>query len=454
MKYKTQATTFIFTLILSLSYVGHSIYAQEFSPLGELAQDYLQRLNENLSKIDANFPSPKQRTVIVNPEGVSRDAVKESIDTISKTVGEVTEEKEKVMTDIKATVKEDIDNSIIQIRKEVEKPAQELQRAVDVERATLFENITQTIESVQPTQPINPLENKKTEIRTSGPAQIEKLKTQVDASLEKIKVSLETESGLPLNFEKSQRDIKVTLLNFEKVLTQKKEIIESRQGDLVFEDTDSDGLSDYDETFIYKTDPKNARTKEGEKTDGEKIKAGINPLAEREELIKYQDPRTDKDSFVSSSYRVDKVQLVKEDTKKLVFEGVALPNTFITLYIYSTPIIVTVTTNANGQWSYELEKEIGNGEHQMFVATVDTSGKIIARSSPVPFTKSAEAASIGIEGDLNIPFSTQNFLQDNFILITLMVLILVVVLGMVFVGKHSNIKSALSELKNEINSQK
>lgn len=428
----------LLTLVLSLV-IGHAVSAQEFSPLGELAQDYVERLNEDLRQTDGLVPAAKP--VIVNPEAVQREAVVESIDTISKTIEEVQVEKVRTVSEIKETVKQDIDNSIIQIRKRTEKPAYELQRSIDNERTALFENISQTIETIRP----------------SEPEKIIRLQSNVDESLNKIQVNLETEAGLPVNFEKSKRDIKESLLKFGEVLEQKREVIESRQGALVFEDADADGISDYDEIYVYKTDPENARTKGVDGlTDGEKIKAGINPLSDNLENISYQDPRQDKESFVSSSYRVDKVQLIQKDAvqnEKLVFEGTALPNTYITLYIYSTPIVVTVKTNDSGQWSYELEKELENGEHQMFVATVDTSGKIVARSNPVLFTKSAEAATIGIAGNLNNSISTQNFLKDNFILITLATLIAVVVLGMMFVGNHKNIRSAVSELKNEVNAK-
>jgi hypothetical protein len=227
-------------------------------------------------------------------------------------------------------------------------------------------------------------------------------------------------------------------------------MIESRQGDLVFKDSDNDGISDYDEIYLYKTDPTKAKTKGEGKTDGEKIKEGIDPLSDIEQKITYQDPREDKESFVSDSYTLDKVELLKED-KALVFDGKALPNSYVTLYIYSTPVVVTIKSDDSGKWSYQLDKELEDGEHQIYVTSVDNSGKIVARSNPILFTKNAEAAVIGIAGSVDSSFTTQNFLKDNFILITLGLLIIVVVLGMMFVGNHKTVKSALSELKNQVN---
>lgn len=425
MKRKLEFLLLAFIFIGSLS-ILHPTYAQEFSPLAKLAQEYILRLNNP----DVNL----KETTIVNPEQILKSAVEESIETVTKTVSEVELEKRRVVTDVKDIVKQDIDDSIVEIRKTTEKPAYELQRSIDVERTELFENITRTIDSIKPVE-------------------IEKIKeveTQVNDSLQKIQSNLEKESGTVVDFDKSKRDVKNSFIRFEEVLTQKKEVIESREGTLVFQDSDEDGLSDYDELYIYKTDPKNARTKEGEKNDGEKISLGLNPLSDNEEQINYQDPREDKESFVSSSYKVDKVQLVKEEKEKLVFEGVALPNTFVTLYIYSTPIVVNVKTDDSGIWTYELEQELENGEHQIYVATVDNTGKIIARSNPILFTKTADAASVGIAGGLQSSMTTENFLKDNFILITLAILISVVILSMMFVGNHRNIKAAVADLKNEI----
>lgn len=438
MKKNTSILSTIFLLIFFLT--GNTASAQEFSPIGKLAQEYIQRINQELQKTNNSVPNSKQETVVVNPEAIILDAVTDSIDTISKTVEEVKNEKTKVIEDIKNSIKEDIDNSIVQIRKNIEKPAYELQRSIDVERTQLFEDISEVIENIKPTEVKQEFEK------------IEELNQKIDVSIDKIKKNLEDESGLSVNFENSKRNIKDTLLRFEEVLQEKKNIIESRQGEYVFKDSDSDGISDYDEIYIYKTDPNKAKTTGEGRTDGEKITDGINPLSETEGKIEFQDPREDKESFVTSSYKVNKVELIKNE-KKLVFEGTALPNTYITLYIYSTPIIVTVKTDINGQWNYALEKELENGEHQMYVATTDTSGKIVARSNPILFTKSAEAATIGIAGSIDSSTTTQNFLKDNFVLITLGILIAVVILGMMFVGNHKTIKSAVIELKNQVNTK-
>lgn len=461
MKNKITSITSIFTLIILSGFFMHAVSAQDFVPLGKLAQDYLLRstvdgtyTKEPITETTTTQTTTKEYTqepikieepivsgtleedvIVVNPEIVIRNAVTESIDTISRTSEELNEEKATVIEEIQQTVKEDIDDSIINIRRETDTQAYELQKIVDAERTQLFENVNRTI------QEVTPVENTK----------LETLRALVNTSIQNIERNLQEQApDVKLDFQKSRAAVERKLVNFENSLRQKERLIKTREGALVYLDSDQDSVSDYDEIYIYKTNPDKAKTLDGELSDGQKISQGINPLSETRERKNYQDPREDITSFVSESYRVNKVQLIKEE-KKLVFEGNALPNSFVTLYIYSTPIVVTVKTDISGKWAYELEQELEDGEHQMYVATVDATGKIVARSNPTLFVKTAEAATIGIAGSFDSTPKAQNFFRDNFILITLALLIVVVILAMMFVGNKRNLKTVVSELKNEIN---
>ncbi len=93
-------------------------------------------------------------------------------------------------------------------------------------------------------------------------------------------------------------------------------------------------------------------------------------------------------------YAVSKVELVKSDTtgKPVArFSGKALPNSLVTLYIYSDPIVVVVKTDANGNWTYDLDSTLADGNHQVYVAATDSLGRVTAQSSPLPFVKTAQA---------------------------------------------------------------
>src|SRR5690606_9218401 len=73
--------------------------------------------------------------------------------------------------------------------------------------------------------------------------------------------------------------------------------------------------------------------------------------------------------------------------------GVALPNSYVTLYIFSTPTIITVKTDDTGAFVYMFEKELSDGAHEVYVAITDNTGSVIAHSEPFGFVKEAEAFS-------------------------------------------------------------
>lgn len=58
-------------------------------------------------------------------------------------------------------------------------------------------------------------------------------------------------------------------------------------------------------------------------------------------------------------------------TQQPTIEGKAPPGTEVTVTIYSDPITVTVTADANGNWSYTMEEPLPAGPHTIVVAAQD-----------------------------------------------------------------------------------
>lgn len=186
-------------------------------------------------------------------------------------------------------------------------------------------------------------------------------------------------------------DIKVIeseLINKEKI---KEEIVR-----LVYQDSNKDGISDYDSKYIYNMDAIKASpvsNYQGKNlTAGEKILLGFNPNKKELEKIVIEEPLNNKKDIVVNSYKVTDVSFTEK--KEIVFKGQALPNSYSTLYIYSTPIIVTIKTDNNGEWQYKMDKELEDGNHTVYIATVNNTGNIIAKSTPYTFVKTAEAISL------------------------------------------------------------
>jgi hypothetical protein len=130
----------------------------------------------------------------------------------------------------------------------------------------------------------------------------------------------------------------------------------------------------------------------------------------------------------------------REDVKKVVISGKGPPNSIVFLYIYSTPIIVSVRTDSDGNWSYVLEKEIEDGNHEIYVASVDNSGKVIARSNPLPFVKEAAAVQIGFALPPGSETETPGFFSRNILFILLVAFALIVLITIIIVGTTTNRK--------------
>ena len=116
----------------------------------------------------------------------------------------------------------------------------------------------------------------------------------------------------------------------------------------------------------------------------------------------------------------------------------------VTIYIFSNdPIVITVKTDENGNWSYELDKELENGQHEAYVAVADDSGKILAKSEPIAFVKTAEAATIvpapGSESNQSpIARSQQQYVLIAIIITVVCLGIALALIGILTCKRHSD----------------
>mgnify|MGYP001591408897 FL=1 len=164
-------------------------------------------------------------------------------------------------------------------------------------------------------------------------------------------------------------------------------------------DPDKDGLNNNDE-FRYRTNPLKPDTDGDGFLDGDEIKNGFNPLqfspGDKSDRIIFESPK-ENGEIKKEIYQISAAELVSsaENKKELRLSGKGLPNSFITIYIYSDlPIILTIKTDSNGNWSYVLDKQLADGQHEVYVVVTDNTGKITAKSEPLFFVKTAEAITV------------------------------------------------------------
>lgn len=97
----------------------------------------------------------------------------------------------------------------------------------------------------------------------------------------------------------------------------------------------------------------------------------------------------------SDKYLVSRVELIKgESSDKIKLSGKGPANEILTVYIYSTPIVLTVKTDSEGNWSYILDNDLEDGKHEVYVTVTGSDGKIIEKSQPIAFMKTAQATTI------------------------------------------------------------
>lgn len=176
-------------------------------------------------------------------------------------------------------------------------------------------------------------------------------------------------------------------------------------------DFDNDGLSNNDELRMG-LDPYSKDTDQDGFGDGDEVQSGHDPKrfspGDGRDKMAFEDVRgvitterakpVDQDTKKDDRYRVKNAEIVEAstpDTKPVVrLSGVALPNAMVTLYIYSTPTIVTVKADALGNWSYDVDKDLENGDHEAFVAVTDNTGKVTAYGEGIGFVKTANAITV------------------------------------------------------------
>ncbi len=246
---------------------------------------------------------------------------------------------------------------------------------------------------------------------------------RVDSSLDRNDAKT-IEQLLPLNASENNLNLMVLESSAEaarsKVLTAGSVLL----------DSDADGLPDEMEKRLG-TDPFNADSDHDGFSDGVEVKSGHNPLGagDYDRLLqpiekaivnkaKLEQPK------ITGTTRSD-ILTVKKIVNKTVagstaqgkeksgikLQGRALPNEIATVYIYSImPIVVTVATDDNGNWTYDLDKSLTNGKHEAYVVINDEEGKIKAKSAPFSFfIKEAKAVSQNefLGADFNVPDRTR-----------------------------------------------
>ncbi len=218
----------------------------------------------------------------------------------------------------------------------------------------------------------------------------------------------------------------------EDIARREKAIIENRK--ILLRDTDGDGLLDGREIEIG-TDLLNPDTDGDGLLDGDEAANGRDPLVPEKSAV---EPQTDPGAVPPAKadvYKVEKVKSVKtEDGSSLIeISGRALPLSYVKIFIYSQPVIVAVKTDAQGRWTYTLDKPLEDGNHTVYATLVNSQGRFAARSEVYVFKKTGDQIEKLVAGqEASMSSATGRIIQDfKFVIIIIVVITVAVALAAV-----------------------
>ena len=232
----------------------------------------------------------------------------------------------------------------------------------------------------------------------------------------------------------------------QELTTKNEKILKERFGESIVKDSDTDGISDYDEINLYRTNPFAADTDGDGYIDSVEVRLGYNPHSSNSEaLVVYESPKETgierEDILVIESITTLSQDDPSADSKKpirAIISGKGLPNSFITLYMYSTPIVVTVKTDSEGGWSYVFDKELEDGDHEVFAGITDNAGRIVAKSHSFPFVKTAEAFAGAKPTLQNSVVSEPSLIKENSLLLVASIAVSALGLVLILLGLHAS----------------
>ncbi len=241
--------------------------------------------------------------------------------------------------------------------------------------------------------------------------------------------------------------IRGLILETEEAVFKTDKLIAERTKEKASQDSDKDGVSNYDEVAIYKTDPFLSDTDSDGFGDAAEILSGYNPTdAKPEALVSYQSPkeagivREDIFSVTSITTEIKDEDQTENKQPVALISGTALPNSFITLYIFSTPIVVTLKTDEDGGWNYRFDKELEDGTHEVYIGVTDNAGKIVAKSNGFSFVKEAEAfTGLTVNEDVKpaqVVAQPSSFLSDYMVYLVLSISTVAIGLVLILLGLH------------------
>lgn len=266
-----------------------------------------------------------------------------------------------------------------------------------LEKDIILSNFVNTATLIQANKEIKNIIGKNIRIQNEENKPTKIIVSQSANELEKTSDSLDTIKNI-IPLAKNNKDAGLLVLETKDSPEKKYSAVSA----VLLLDSDGDGLTDDMEKRLG-TNPNIADSDGDGFSDREEIANNYNPLGDgsstktlspiEKAIIKKTNIEQPKNSGEenTSLLKIKKVAGIKIANQKnkeeiLKIEGQAEADTIVSLFIYSAmPIVVTVKTDKNGNWNYELDKTLIDGKHEVYVVVNDGDGKITTKSAPFSF---------------------------------------------------------------------
>lgn len=194
---------------------------------------------------------------------------------------------------------------------------------------------------------------------------------------------------LPLTDEAS-KEVFLALAESETVLNASGVLEFTTNAVLIF-DQDADSLSDDLEAY-YGTDINNPDSDNDGYLDGQEVANNYSPLGagalaqESNDLSKILSQKLalaqpSINFNIAEDLSIDEFSVAENS---LVLKGKASANTWLNLYIYSqVPLLLSTKSDSQGDWSYQLDQALVQGDHEVYLAINDAKGQIVKQSAPL-----------------------------------------------------------------------
>ncbi|MFT7507297.1 MAG: hypothetical protein ACI92I_000440 [Acidimicrobiales bacterium] len=284
-------------------------------------------------------------------------------------------------------------------------------------------------------------------IRAGDKSEIDHVKKRIDEFRAKILKSEALEGKTDKLIERINIRLEDSIAHVQKAVEKTEKIVTERIGEKITKDSDKDGITDYDEVEIYGTDPLVADSDGDGFADGAEILSGFNPKDPVAEAVVVFESPEEKGIVRSDILAVHSVETAEPELTvepdgndvEAFISGKGLPNSYVTLYIFSTPIVLTVKTDRDGSWNYRFDKELENGEHTVYVGMTDNTGRIVAKSNPFTFVKEAQAFA-SVDPDVvaasSVGASDDSLLSGYMMYLVLSISVVSIGLVLILLGLH------------------